>query len=184
MKKVKITKQELISMLKNWKYGAQPCSIQMITKPKLNKLGKSKFGNVIKIANVGGMMGYCYENSVNTQQKREGVYDPVNAFIAQPLWNGKGKRINPVLSQHVETNKMYLSYKFQQTFKSLYLDKDLNVISYKDLKGCFYDNTPKNQGVETPVLHREVSIENIRKIKIKKTTYEIIENVELKKLVG
>lgn len=174
MKKVKITKQELISMLKNWKYGAQPCSIQIVTKPKLTKIGKQRFGEIVKLSIIGGMLGYCYENSVNIQQKREGVYNPVNAFIAQPLWNGKGKRINHVLSQHVETNKIYLSYKFQQTFKSLYLDKDLNVISKENLKGCFYDNTPKNQGVETPVLHREVSIENIRKIKFRKTTYEIV----------
>ena len=67
MKKTeKITRSEFIKMLKDWKHGAQPVSLQYVTSPKLNKDGKNRFGDVTKIANVGGMAGYSYENSVKT----------------------------------------------------------------------------------------------------------------------
>ena len=46
---VKITKAELIKMLLNWNYGAQPVSIQYVTEPKLNKEGKARFGTITKM---------------------------------------------------------------------------------------------------------------------------------------
>lgn len=174
MKKVKkITKEQFIEMLKNWKYGAQPVSVQYVTSPKLNKLGKSKFGNVIKIANVGGMIGYVYENSVNNQKEREGKE---RDFLAQSLWKGKGKRLSTALSMHIEKGKYYLTFKHQQTFKSFFFDSQLNMVNINELKSCFYDNTPKNQGVDegNEIHHREILIDNIRKIKFRKTTYEIV----------
>jgi len=95
----KITRNQFIEMLRNWNFGAQPVSIQYVTSPKLNAQGKAKFGEVTKIANVGGMVGYCYENSVNNQLEREGKE---KEFISQSLWNGKGKRLSLALSTHVE----------------------------------------------------------------------------------
>lgn len=174
MKNVKkITVKELTEMLLNWNFGAQPASIQYVTSPKLNKDGKAKFGQITKIANIGCLIGYSYENSVNNQLERE---QKEREFIAQPLWNGKGKRLSTALSTHIEKNSFYLTYKAQQTFKSFYFAENLDLISLKDLKPYFPDNTPKNQGVESgnEVHHREISLDNIRKLKFKKMTYILV----------
>ena len=166
-----ITISELKTMLLNWKYGAQPVSIQYVTTPKLTKDGKQKFGHVTKIANIGAMIGYSYENSVNNQRERE---NEIRDFLSQPLWKGKGKRLSTALSTHVEKGSFYLTYKKQQTFKSFHLDAVLNFIPLAILKPYFTPYTPpKNQGVEKPVYHREISLENVRKLKLRGTTYVI-----------
>lgn len=169
----KITRSQFIEMLKNWNYGAQPVSIQYITEPKLTKEGKAKFGEVTKIANVGGMVGYIYENSVNNELEREGKE---REFISKPLWNGKGKRISLALSTHIEKGSFYLTYKAQQTFKAFHFDSNLNYIPANILKQFFPDNKPKNQGVEEgkEINHREISIENVKRFKFRKMTYELI----------
>ena len=169
---VKITKQELIEMLMNWNFGAQPASVQYITEPKINASGKAIFGTVTKIANVGIMLGYNYQNSVNNQRERE---NELKNFMAQPLWKGAGERISTALAKHKVKGTFYMSYKSQQTFKSFHFDSVLNFIPIERLKPFFpQSDTGKYQGVENAVYHREIAIENVRKLKFKKTTYEII----------
>jgi len=169
---VKITKAQLIQMLLNWSFGAQPASIQYVTQPKLTKEGKIKFGEVTKIANVGAMVGYSYENSVNNQLERE---QKEREFMSQPLWNGKGKRLSTALSMHTEKNTFYLTYKAQQTFKSFHFDSSLNFIPNNEIKKYFPDKTPTNQGVEkgNEIYHREISIDNVKRLKVKKVTYVV-----------
>ncbi len=169
---VKITKAQLIQMLLTWSWGAQPASIQYVTLPKLTKDGKIKFGEVTRIANVGGMIGYSYENSVNNQLERE---QKEREFLSQSLWNGKGKRLSTALSMHTEKGSFYMTYKAQQTFKSFHFDQNLNLISNSEVKKYFPDTTPKNQGVEKgkEIYHREISIDNIKRLKVKKVTYVI-----------
>ena len=169
---VKISKAQFIQMLQNWNFGAQPVSLQYVTEPKLNAAGKQRFGTVTKIANVGGMVGYCYENSVNNQLEREAKE---REFVSQPLWNGKGQRISLALSKHIEKGCFYLTYKAQQTFKSFHFDAALNMIPTAMIKPYFPQSDPaKYQGTEKAVYHREISIDNVRRFKFKKTTYEII----------
>ena len=109
---IKITQADFIAMLKDWNFGAQPVSLQYVTTPKISKEGERRFdGKVTKIANVGGMVGYCYENSVNNQLEREAKEAE---FKSQSLWHGKGKRISLALSTHVEKGTYYLTYKAQQ----------------------------------------------------------------------
>jgi hypothetical protein len=167
----RITTAQLVQMLLNWNHGAQPSAVQYVTSPKLNKEGKAKFGEVTRIANIGIMLGYNYTNSVNNQRERE---NELKDFMAQPLWNGKGKRLSPALSTHVEKGTYYMSYKAQQTFKSFHFDTALNFIPVALLKPFFPQSNNKSQGTETAVYHREISINNIRRLKFKKTTYEII----------
>jgi len=169
---VKISVTQFIEMLRNWNFGAQPVSIQYATEPKLNKAGKQRFGNVTKIANVGGLVGYCYENSVNNQLERE---NKEREFISKPLWNGKGKRISTALSTHIEEGTFYLTYKAQQTFKSFHFDSALNLIPLATLRPYFPQSNPaKYQGTEIAVYHREIAVENVRRFKFRKTTYEVI----------
>jgi len=169
---VKITKAQLVQMLLNWSFGAQPASIQYVTQPKLTKEGKIIFGEVTKIANVGGMIGYNYENSVNNQLERE---NKEREFMAQQLWKGKGKRLSTALATHTEKGTFYLTYKAQQTFKSFHFDSSLNLISNSEIRKYFPDKTPTNQGVNegNEVYHREISIDNVKRLKVKKVTYLI-----------
>lgn len=172
MKNIKISREEFIKLLENWNFGAQPVSIQYMTTPKLTPEGKQKFGAVTKLANVGAMVGYCYENSVNNQLEREGKE---REFLAQKLWNGKGKRISTALSMHVEKETKYLTYKAQQTFRSFHFDNALNFIPTSIIKQFFPKSDPgKYQGTENAVHHREILIDNVKKFKFKKTTYEIV----------
>jgi len=166
-----ITVSELKEMLLNWNHGAQPVSIQYITSPSLIKEGKEKFGSVTKIANIGAMVGYSYENSVNNQRERE---NELRDFMSQPLWKGKGKRLSTALSTHVEKGSFYLTYKKQQTFKAFHLDSVLNFIPLAILRPYFKPYTPPaNQGVKKVVHHREILLENVRKLKFKGTTYVV-----------
>ena len=133
--------------------------------------GKTKFGDVTRIANIGIMLGYNYTNSVNNQRERE---NEMRDFMAQQLWRGKGKRLSPALSTHIEKETFYMSYKAQQTFKSFHFDSALNFIPLALLKPFFPPKTNHSQGTEKAVYHREISIDNIRRLKFKKTTYELI----------
>lgn len=169
---VKITIDQLKAMLLNWNYGAQPASIQYITTPKINKDGRERFGTVTKIANIGCMIGYNYQNAVNNQRQRE---NELKDFMSQSLWKGKGKRLSTALSTHIEKECFYLTYKKQQTFKSFHFDSALNFLPIALLKPFFpVSNPAKYQGVEKAVYHREILIENIRRLKFRKTTYEIV----------
>jgi len=167
----KISKKVLAEMLLNWNLGAQPASIEYVSQPKLTKEGKEKFGSLIKVAYAGVMLGYIYENAVNNEREREGL---TRDFISQPLWNGKGKRLSSCLAKHVEKNELYLSYKYQQSFGCVYLDEKLNIVPKDVAENYMVKSFPKNQGVENPVYHRELNINNIKRIKIKKISYEII----------
>jgi len=171
MKKVKITKAQLVQMLKDWSHGAQPASVQYVTTPKMNAEGKRKFGEVTRMAYIGVMLGYNYTNSVNNQRERE---NELRTFMAQQLWNGKGKRLSPALAMHVEKETYYMSYKMQQTMKSFHFDSVLNFIPVALLKPYFPQYKNKSQGTMKEVYHREISIDNIRRLKFKNCTYEIV----------
>jgi hypothetical protein len=172
MKKVTITVAQLKEMLLNWNFGAQPVSLQYVTSPKLTKEGKAKFGEVTKIANVGGMVGYCYQNSRNNELGKNGAEAD---FLAQPLWAGKGKRLSLALSTHVEKNSFYLTYKAQQTFKSFHFDSVLNFIPNALIKMYFPQSAPSvHNGVQSEVHHREIALENVKKLKFKGVTYNIV----------
>lgn len=170
---VQITTAQLIEMLRTWAFGAQPSSLQYVTSPAINKDGKERFGQVTKIANIGCMIGYKYANSVNNQREREGE---ITDFMAQKLWKGAGSRISTALATHDAKGTFYLTYKKQQTFKSFHFDGVLNFIPSAILRQYFKSSgsPAKYQGVEKPVYHREIGIENVRKLKFKKTTYVIV----------
>lgn len=167
---IKIThKQFKDEILSNWGIGTAPSSISYITTPKLTQIGKEKFGEVTKVANIGCLIGYDYENSVNLQREREGE---IKNFLSEPLWKGAGKRITAALSTHMSKGTFYLTYKKQQTYKSFYLDQNLNIIPNAIIKQFFppISQTSK-QGTEQRIYHREILLENVRKVKFRKTTY-------------
>jgi hypothetical protein len=171
-KTVKITRAELIQLLLTWNKGTQPASIQYVTTPKLNKEGRLKFGDVTKIAAIGGLLGYDYERSVNAQLIRE---HKTPDFKVKPLWNGKGIHVNTVLIQHIETQKYYISYKYQQTFKSYHFDTNMNYLQHAHVKPYFpISDTGSYQGLNEAVYNRTIAIENVRKIKMLGRTYEVV----------
>jgi len=172
MKTIKrISKDQLVDMLLKWNYGAQPASIQYLSTPEINKLGLEKYGIVFKLASIGCMLGYIYSNSINNELKKQRIDQN---FLSLPLWKGQGQRLNPLLAKHIGNGKLYISYKYQQTFKSYYFDQNLNRLNENDIILYLKNSKPKINNIDKPVIqHRELSIENIKKIKFKKVTYII-----------
>jgi hypothetical protein len=182
---VKISKATMYEILYNWNFGAQPASIQYVANPTMNKFGKEKFGVITAVKNIGCILGYDYENSIKLQMAREGFSQvEIDSFKAGKLWNGKGQR-HGSSAIHVENKidkkatgnkeitiiKKYVSYKWQQTFKSFMFDKDLNLLSKADLVGCFPEKS--ESFLQNPIHPRELGLDNVRKIKFKKVTYII-----------
>ena len=167
---VKISRQQLVEMLMTWNFGAQPATVQYVSEPKINKEGKQKFGNITKLGAVNCIIDFDFQKAVNTELKKEGK--EAN-FQVQPLWNGKGVHVNRRLIEHVETGAMYIAYKYQRSLKALHFDSALNFIPVELLRPYFYSSKPTNQGVNEgrEILPRTLKIENIRKIKFRKTTY-------------
>ena len=162
---------ELVEMLTNWDKGTTPISVIYVSNPKIKKEGKQRFGEIMKVANAGGLLGYDYENSVNNQREREQL---LNDFLSQPLWNGKGKRVSPALAEHTEKGTKYLSFKHQQTNSVNYIDAQGNIIDKDELKDYFYKSSNKKQGTEKAIYHRKVKINNIRYVKMNGIKYKIV----------
>jgi hypothetical protein len=168
----KMTISEFKNFLMNWNFGAQPVSLQYVTEPNLTAEGKRKFGEVTKIANIGAMVGYSYENSRNNELERA---NEERDFISQPLWKGKGKRLTSTLSTHIEKGTFYLTYKAQKTFRSFHFDSVLNLIPNDLIKMYFPDKKPVvHNGIETKVYPRELLLENLKRFKYKGKTIEIV----------
>jgi len=173
---VRISLEGLKEMLLNWNFGSQPASVQYVTTPDwVNVATARQFPDVKKIANVSVFLGAIYESSVNNQLEREGLE---RDFVAKPLWNGKGKRINTVLSTHIDKCEFYLTIKPQKTLRSIFFDiAKLVVYSHADLAGCIKQHiAPINQGVTEgkEIYHREITLSNVRRLKFRKTTYVVV----------
>lgn len=169
---IKITLSQLVTMLLTWNFGAQPATIQYGTTPKIKKEGKLRFGDIFKLGAVNCIIDYDFEKAVNRQLKREGLEEN---FVVSSLWNGKGEHVNRRLIRHIDTDMKYLAYKHERTLRSLHFDSALNFIPTVMLKPFFYATSkPKNQGVAKVIKPRTLKLENIRKIKMMKKTYEII----------
>lgn len=191
---VKISTSELKDILFAWNFGAQPVSANIVTKPKMTAIGKELFGEITQISALQGMVGYVYENSVNNQLEREQME---REFIAQPLWNGAGKRVNTAMSSRVEkivvqTKRtkngiviqpeitkegqtfFYLTFKKDKTLKTYSFDINMNLLTKEQLAIALVPPSPSYQGgIEKKINHREIHIENVKKLKFRKTTYVI-----------
>ena len=195
MKTVKnITVAEFKNMLSNYNFGAQPASANIMTKPAMTAIGKELFGEITQISALQGMLGYVYQNSVNNQLEREQME---RDFVAQPLWNGAGKRVNTVMSSRVEkivvqTKRtkagiviqpeitkegqtfFYLTFKKDKTLKTYSFDINMNLLTKEQLAIALVPPTPAKQGgIIKKINHREIHIENVKKLKFRKTTYVI-----------
>ena len=170
-----ISVKALEALLRTWNFGAQPASVQYVTTPDwVNVATARQFPDVKKIANVQIFLGAIYENSVNNELEREGLE---RDFVAKPLWNGKGRRINTVLAEHTEKGTKYLTIKPQNTLRSIFFDMAKLIVYGKSelipyLKPYV---APANQGVTEgkEISHREILLTNVRRLKFKKVTYII-----------
>ena len=171
---IEITIPQLIALLTNWNFGAQPATIQYSTTAKINKAGKTLFGNILKLGAVNCIIDFDFAGAVNRRLGKEGK--PAN-FVAQPLWKGKGEHVNRRIVRHVDKGTMYLQFKYQRQLKSLHFDSVLNFIPSTLLRPYMYKvSAPTNQGVDegAEIKPRTLKIENIRRIKMKNVTYEVV----------
>ena len=171
---IEITIPQLIILLTNWNFGAQPATIQYSSTPKINKAGKTLFGNILKLGAVNCIIDFDFAKAVNRRLTKEGKSAD---FVAQPLWKGKGVHINRRIVQHVDKGTVYLQFKYEKQLKSLHFDSVLNFIPSALLRPYMYkQSAPTNQGVSegAEIKPRTLKIENIRRIKMKGVTYEVV----------
>lgn len=168
---VQMTENELLAMLDAWTRGTTTASVSYESTPKINKYGKETYGSLTKVAKIGCIIGYDYENSVNNQRERE---EMLRDFMSASLWGGNGERVTPATSRHKVSGKRYLTYKWQQTHEQSYFDADGNVVSSEDAKLCFYAKKPNaSQGVDKVVNHREMALATIKEIGMDNKVIEI-----------
>ena len=82
---------------------------------KMNKKSRvdgtpNPYLGTVKISEINGMAGGDYELAVQNKELTANEADPnyMPSFKSEPIWKGKGKRVSPLLVQHVDTGEYYL----------------------------------------------------------------------------
>lgn len=110
--------------------SATPVYVEVESLAPMIKTGNPYLGT-IKFSKISGVAGGDYQIGVmnreitaNTDPDadiNEPAYDP--KFEAGSLWNGKGKRITPLVIRHVDTGELYLAIGSAQSGSSAYMFK-------------------------------------------------------------
>ena len=160
------------------KGGAEFVSIFTSTEPKMLKTGNPFYGRVQRVCTRMGMFGASYENAVNAQRTREGSED-AGSFRAEALWKGHGKHISKSLAQHTGTGKLYaVFYPSKNAEDGAKVKDDVWTLDGTEVdSGMFAAYLPKpsagRQEVESPIMWRVISLENIISMVYSKETYII-----------
>jgi len=161
----------LTEFLRNRK-GSEFVSLTYRSEPKLLKNNRetdepNPYGRIFKVANIRGIVGFDYANSVNLQRKREGNSE---VFTAQSLpWGlhvlrNDGK-ISPLVSNK---GRIYLRVKEESVSDSIYVTEAGQEIPYAAIRGLLplKRQNSGRQEVEKTVRIRTYAVENIRNIRI------------------
>ena len=167
----KITVAELETMLMDLKPGANFITVGMATVPRMRKTANPFFGKVRKHATVNVQIQADYENAVNAQRTREGK---TANFDAKPrVW---GERVGDTCLIDNKGRK-YMAFRAMRCLKSTLRDLQGRFLSLGDLesvKGFIYVSKSKRQKTDVEIIWRTVALDNIRRININKTRYEIV----------
>lgn len=163
-----VTSSELTQILLKRK-GATIVSLKACTDARLRKKN-NPVGPCWKLANIVGMIGWSYANSVNNQRAREG-HDEHFEALPRP-W---GERIKGTpLVEH--KGKYYLEVKIEQILDVTYArNSDWELVTY-DAISMFLPDKRVNERAETEknIYPTDYAIENIREIKIDGVVYEVV----------
>jgi hypothetical protein len=166
-----ITKKIVETILSNCNKGTTTVSFISETIPSMKKRNNPFLDKVIKISNVGGMIGFNYENSVNNQLNREGKEG--NFKSQSRKWGVKDSKF-PFIIRHTKKGeteeRYYLSVKVQQTNKfPTYINvengEEIPYESIKEFLNKSYKPSTQNN-VDKEVVERDYEISNLKNISI------------------
>lgn len=168
--KTKITTEQAIEMIRNNVRGTMMLSITALTEPKMRKTGNPFDGNVFKVCDMTGAVGFDYEKSVNRQDVREGGD---GTREAKPrAWGVLTE--DRLFVQH--NGKTYLQMKVESATDPIYLTKSGNEISVEALKPFMptRSGSSTQDGIKKEVVVRDISFDNITAMRFMGTEYAII----------
>ena len=162
-----LTQHDLLEMLSSLDRRATFVSVVMDTEPQLVGGKSSPFhGRVKKISKVNAIINFIYENSVNNQRAREGNPEE---FKAEPRKWGTRVTGTPLVRHK---DQYYLECKVEKVLSSFFL-VDGMPRDRSELEGAIRQSGEGRQGVESPVILRDVSLLNIREITIGGVHYTV-----------
>lgn len=162
-----LTQHDLLEMLSSLDRRATFVSVVMDTEPQLVGGKSSPFhGRVKKISKMSCIINFSYENSVNNQRGREGIE---TLFEAAPRKWG-ARVVGTPLVRHKD--QYYLEVKVEKVLSSFFL-VDGMPRDRSELEGAIRQGGEGRQGVDNPVILRDVSLLNIREITIGGVHYNI-----------
>lgn len=140
------------------KRGARPITVTMRTIPRMNKAGKTTFGEIFKVSVVNGFVNFDYEKSVNRQLGRE---EKTQDFKAQSNWFNHTDTPG-IICHRDDTSKLYLQMKVERAIESAYFDTSGAHINTKQVESFLpARNEPKNQGTDKAIFTITISLDNI-----------------------
>jgi len=90
--------------------GATPVTVEVEAEARMKKTGNPYLGTM-KHSVINGIAGGDYELGIQNRELNAHEGDPnyVPTFKAESIWKGKGRRIAPVVIQHVDSGECYLA---------------------------------------------------------------------------
>jgi len=151
-----ITTDQLIIMLESLD-SAKIVSFIAKTIPQMRKTGNPYYGDIIKLANVNGVINWCYADAVNRQRIREG-----RRPTFEPLPRAWGHRIPG--QPFVEHNgNLYLEVKIEGlNEESQYFYKGRRIQFSKIEEFLIKKHEGSRQGVENPIILRDYNVFTIQ----------------------
>lgn len=164
----KVTSDELVQILRK-RNGSTIISLKACTDARLRKTNNPN-GKCWKMADLVGVIGWSYANSVNNQRAREGNEEHFEA-LPRP-W---GERISgtPLVEYK---GKFYLEVKVERVLNVEYIrDSDGEIVTY-DQVVMFLPDKRFNERAETEknIYPTDYAVDNIREIKIDGVLYEVV----------
>lgn len=151
--------------------GAEFVSLVSATRPRMLKKDRytgepNRYGSVVKVSRISGLLGFRYENSVNNQREREGGE---RDFVAEPRRWGQivtrhDGRPSPLIEHHSEH---YLEIKVEYSLGTTYLDEGGTERTFAELAGFLPQRSESpRQELDKPVILRDYALTSIRKLTI------------------
>lgn len=164
----KITQSELIKYLNAYR-AAKIISLDIETVPAMRKTDNPYKENCTKSSSITGIVHFDYENSVNRQLQREGK--DFLTFNAQPR---KWGTLDGAWVEH--KGKYYLQIKVENSSTPVYYFNN-EEIPVEKLEPFLQESHKSHTqcAIDKEIVVRDIKIENIKKIRMDKEEYEVVE---------
>ena len=139
--------------------------ITALTTPDMTKKGNPLFGQVVKIARVGGPINWVYSSSVNRQRIRENKAAHFKAY--RRTWGHRVAHtplvfhVNDLGEQH-----LYLELKLESRTQGFFHRETGERIEWADLRRWLKNKRPSRQDLDKEVVLRDYRTDHISEVRI------------------